>query len=164
MLLLGLSEEGVLWMCFHTADRGWRGALPSWSFPSPGGEASKNNLSGIDPHPPGPSQEHLAAAPLPTVSWCHQASHPAGQGHESSGCLSYRESFLPWYGCPLHTAGRVASGGIPDFLEWKQFLEDKIVTDRSPGGGRGGGPGLGGLLVPLPCWSRRWHGPPGGPK
>lgn len=69
------------------------------SSTNPGGEVSKNNLSGVDPHTPGLSQEHLAAAPLPAVSWCHQASHPAGQGHESSWVPVIQRVIAP-----MHTA------------------------------------------------------------
>lgn len=46
----------------------------------------------------------------------------------------------------------MASGGIPDFLEWKQFLEDKIVNDGSPGGGGG----------VVPDWVVYWHPSPTG--
>lgn len=95
MLLLGLSEEGVLWMCFHTADGGgWRGALPSWSFPSPGGEASKNNLSGVDPHPPGPSRNiwqppHCPLCPgaiRPVILLARDMSHLGACHIESHFC------------------------------------------------------------------------------
>lgn len=131
MLLLGLSEEGAVWMRSHAAVWGWRGAVPSWSFStpgvvllapartwfslawdsshqalaasstSPGGEASKNNLSEVDTHTPGLSQEHLAAAALPAVSWCHQASHAAEQGHESSWVPVIQRGIAPVVWVPL---------------------------------------------------------------